>query len=231
MQSETLAITKTQERVNSYVASVYGWMTLGLFVTALSGVVALSSRSFVLYVLFNRFAFFGIIIAELLLVVYLSTRIAKISLSQARAVFLIYSALNGITLGIILLAFTGASVVSTFMIAAGTFGVMAIYGYSAKRDLTSLGSLAMMGLWGIILASIVNLFLKNDAAQWVVTYLGIAVFVGLTAYDSQKIREIAQSGAHDEAALKKLSILGALTLYLDLINLFLLLLRIFGKRK
>ena len=228
--SEAMALTPVQVRVNKFLASVYGWMALGLFLTSFMAFFTLASGLFA--AIFSvPFLFYGFLIAEIGLVIYFSVRINKISIARAKAVFLVYSALNGVTLSVILLAYTGASITSTFMVTAGTFGAMAIYGYSTKRDLTSIGSLAFMSLIGIILASIANMFLKNSGLDSVITYLGVAIFIGLTAYDSQKMKQIGESQSHDSEDLKKASIQGALALYLDFINLFLFFLRIFGRRR
>jgi len=145
--------------------------------------------------------------------------------------FLIYAVLNGLTMSIIFLIYTSNSIATTFYVTAGTFGAMRLYGYYTKKDLTSLGNMAMMALIGIIIASIVNMFLQNDMMYWIITYLGVAVFVALTAYDTQKLKELGSRGFTNDESMEKTSILGALTLYLDFINLFLFLLRIFGSRK
>ena len=138
----------------------------------------------------SQIVFFGIIIAELLLVVYLSRSIHKMSQNTAIMAFLIYAVLNGLTMSVIFMMYTTSSIASTFFVTAGTFGAMSLYGYYTKRDLTKLGNLAFMGLIGIILASVVNIFLQNDMMGWIITYLGVAIFVGLTAYDTQKLKEI-----------------------------------------
>lgn len=229
-KNEILVLTPVQVRVNKFLASVYGWMTLGLFVTSFMAFFTLASGLFA--VIFSvPFLFYILLFAELGLVIYFSVRINKISSTRAKTVFLVYSALNGITMSAILLAYTGASISSTFMVTAGTFGAMAMYGYSTKRDLTSIGSLAFMSLIGIILASVANIFLKNSGLDSVITYLGVAIFIGLTAYDSQKMRQIGESQTRDSEGLKKAAIQGALALYLDFINLFLFFLRIFGRRR
>jgi len=150
---------------------------------------------------------------------------------MAITVFMVYSILNGLTMSVIFLVYTSSSISTTFLITAGTFGAMSLYGYYTKKDLTSIGNMAMMALIGIIIASIVNIFLQNEMMYWIISYLGVAVFVGLTAYDTQKLKEIGSRGFANEEGMEKIAILGALTLYLDFINLFLFLLRIFGDRK
>ena len=161
----------------------------------------------------------------------LSAAINRLSATAAMMMFLVYSALNGMTLSIIFVVYTRSSIASTFFVTAGTFGAMSLYGHLTKRDLTSWGSFLTMGLFGIIIASVVNIFLKSEMVTWIVTYIGIFVFIGLTAYDTNKLKIIARQGFNDEETEKKVGILGALTLYLDFINLFLLLLRVLGGRR
>jgi hypothetical protein len=154
-------------------------------------------------------------------------------MSQTMAIgaFLLYSVLNGLTMSVIFMAYTSNSIATTFYITAGTFAAISFYGYTTKKDLTSIGNMAFMALIGIIIASVVNMFLKNEMMYWIISYLGVAVFVGLTAYDTQKLKEIGSRGFTNEEGMEKMSIMGALTLYLDFVNLFLFLLRIFGGRK
>jgi hypothetical protein len=179
----------------------------------------------------NRIVFYGLIFAELGLVIYLSARIEKLEAKTATGLFLLYSALNGVTLSLVLMLYTATSVATTFLVTAGMFGSMAIYGYVTKKDLSSLGSFMFMGLIGIIIASLVNIFMQSSMMSWVISGIGVIVFTGLTAYDVQRISQMgvtAMSGS--EGAMKKMAILGALTLYLDFINLFLMLLRFLGNR-
>ena len=170
-------------------------------------------------------------IGELALVVYLTSAINRLSQTTAIAVFLLYSLLNGLTMSVIFLVYTTGSIASTFFVTAGTFAAMSIYGYTTKKDLSSIGNMAFMALIGVIIASVVNWFLQSEMLYWIVTYLGVAVFIGLTAYDTQKLKEIGSRGFVDQENMEKMSILGALTLYLDFINLFLFLLRILGNRR
>ncbi len=180
----------------------------------------------------NPLVMWGLLIGELLLVVGLSAGISKLSGSTATFLFLLYSGLNGLTLSAIFLVYTTSSIASTFLICAGMFAAMSIYGLTTKKDLTSLGSFLFMGLIGIIIASIVNIFLKSSAFQFVISGIGVIVFVGLTAYDSQKLKLMGESAPYDDAlAIRRGTILGALTLYLDFINLFLMLLRFFGQSR
>jgi FtsH-binding integral membrane protein len=150
---------------------------------------------------------------------------------MAIGAFLLYSVLNGLTMSVIFMAYTSSSIATTFYITAGTFAAMSIYGYTTKRDLTSIGNMAFMALIGIIIASIVNIFLQNEMMYWIISYLGVAIFVGLVAYDTQKLKEIGSRGFVNEEGMEKSAIMGALSLYLDFINLFLFLLRIFGDRR
>lgn len=215
----------------SFFPKVYGWMTVGLALTALASVLTLSSEAMLQFIFGNRLVFYGLIIGELGLVIALSAAINRVSSMAATLMFLAYSALNGITFASIFLVYTSSSIASTFMVAAGTFAAMSLYGYATKRDLTGWGSFFFMGLIGIVIASLVNIFLRSEMITWITSYLGVFVFVGLTAYDTQKIKMIGQGGFADSESGKKAAILGALTLYLDFINLFLMLLRIMGSRR
>ena len=180
----------------------------------------------------SKLTFFGLIIAELALVWYLSARIDRISFTTATLMFIIYSLLNGAMLSSVFLLYTASSIASTFFITAGTFGVMCVYGYLTKRDLTSLGNLCLMAVIGLIIAGLVNLFLQSSLMSLIVSGIGVLVFVGLTAYDSQKIkRMLLQEGLEVNDSTRKIALLGSLTLYLDFINLFLYLLRFLGDRR
>lgn len=214
-----------------FLQAVFSWMTLGLALTGVVAWLTANNDTMVRTIVGNQILFFGLILAELGLVVALSAALPKLSYSTAGMLFLLYSGLNGLTMSVILLAYTATSIAAVFFITAGTFGAAALYGATTKRDLTSMGSLAFMGLIGIILASIVNMFLQSSALHWIISYVGVAVFVGLTAYDMQKLQQIHASGTARGEEGAKLSILGALRLYLDFVNLFLMLLRIFGNRR
>jgi FtsH-binding integral membrane protein len=220
-----------KNNITIYLTRVYNWMALALFITGLVAYYAATSEQVKNLIFTSKFIFYGLIIGELLLVVYLSRAIQKISQNTAIMVFLLYAILNGLTMSVIFMIYTTSSIASTFYITAGTFGVMSLYGYYTKNDLTKIGNLAMMGLIGIIIASIVNMFFQNDMMGWIITYLGVAIFVGLTAYDTQKLKEIGANGFKNGESMEKIAIMGALTLYLDFINLFLFLLRIFGNRR
>ena len=217
-----------QEASSIFLAKVFNWMAIGLGVT---GIVAyFTAYSGLAMVLIASPLFFVLMIAELGMVFYLSARIEKIQASTATALFAGYSVLNGLTLSMIFLAYTSSSIAGTFFITAGMFGAMAIYGLVTKRDLSGLGSFMFMGLIGIIIASVVNIFLKSSSVYWVISMIGVLVFTGLTAYDVQKIKRMGEEGimAQGESAIRKGAIMGALALYLDFINLFLMLLRFFG---
>jgi FtsH-binding integral membrane protein len=213
----------------SFFPRVYGWMAVGLLVSAAAAVALLGSPQALKFVYGSRFVFFGLILGELGLVFYLSARVMSMSSAAAKGAFVAFAALNGITLASIFLVYTTASIASTFVVSAATFGATSAYGMVTKRDLSGFGSFVVMGLFGIIIASVVNLFLKNEAVYWITTYIGVFVFIGLTAYDTWKLKKISVSATGEAAG--NLAILGALTLYLDFVNLFLMLLRLFGKRR
>lgn len=217
--------------IPAFLARVYAWMTAGLLTTALAAFVTLSSPTLLRAIVGNRVLFFGLMIAELGLVVWLSGLVGRLSATAAGAVFLLYSALNGLTLSIVFLAFTSASIVSTFVVTAGTFGAMSVWGLVTKRTLDGLGSFAFMGLIGVILASVVNIFLKNDMLGFVVSCVGVIVFVALTAYDTRKLKMMAETVDGTSEAGRRGAVSGALALYLDFINLFLMLLNLFGRRR
>ncbi len=221
---------RTAVLVNDFVRSVYNWMFIGL---ALTGVIAFfvsNNDAIKQFVFGNKIVFFGLLIAELALVFSISGMVNRMSAATATMFFVIYSALNGVTLSFIFLIYTAATITTTFFICAATFLACSIYGWTTKRDLTSLGGFFMMGLFGIIIASVVNIFFRSSAMHMVISYIGVFVFIGLTAYDTQKLKNMAmtQPAGLDGAVIRKGAILGALSLYLDFINLFLMLLRIFG---
>jgi len=225
----------TQEQIQveqaNFMSKVYSWMTGALIITGLVAYYVASSPELINLIVGNKILFFGLIIAEIACVGYISARINKITAQTATGLFVGYSVLNGLTLSMIFLIYTASSIATTFFIAAGTFGIMSFYGYYTKRDLTSIGNLAFMALIGLIIASVVNMFLQSEMMYWITTYAGILIFVALIAYDTQKIKEMNIIGNEGTEEDKKEAILGALSLYLDFINLFLYLLRIFGDRK
>lgn len=219
------------QNISVYFTKVYNWMAVALLLTGLVAYFTAQSEMMIQTIFGNRILFFGLIIGELALVGYISARINKLSSYNATLLFLTYTFLNGLTMAVIFMAYTSESISSTFIITAGTFGAMSLYGYSTKSDLTKLGNLAFMALIGVIIASVVNMFMKSEMMSWIISYLGVAIFIGLTAYDTQKLKRIAINGFENEESMEKSAILGALTLYLDFINLFLFLLRILGDRK
>lgn len=234
MESAPLKQTQTQVqvRVNSFIRSVYNWMAIGLGITGFVAYYVANTESLRQLIFGNQILFFGLIIAEFGLVIAISARIQKMQASTATALFVLYSALNGATLSLIFLIYTASSITSTFFICAGTFVTCSIYGWTTKRDLTSVGGFMTMGLIGIIIASVVNIFLRSSAMYMIISYIGVIVFVGLTAYDTQHLKNMAmtQPDGLEAGVVRKGAILGALKLYLDFINLFLMLLRIFGNR-
>ena len=227
--TNTMTVARARQEASTvFLAKTFNWMAVGL---AITGVVAyFTAATGVAYSIIGSPLFYVLIFAELGLVFYLSARIAKIQASTASGLFIGYSVLNGLTLSVIFLAYTSSSIAATFFITAGMFGAMAVYGLVTKKDLSGWGSFLFMGLIGIIIASVVNIFLQSSAVSWVVSMIGVIVFTGLTAYDVQKIKRIGEDGIMSQGAeaIRKGSIMGALTLYLDFINLFLMLLRFFG---
>jgi len=214
----------------SLLTSVYGWMTGGLALTGMVAFLVFRVPSLTNAIVGSGL-YWALLIAELLLVLALSALINRISPATAALLFIGYSLLNGLTLSVIFLVYTAASLASTFFVTACTFGAMSLYGYTTKRDLSTIGNLCFMGLIGVVIASIVNIFFANPALYWAVTYIGVLVFVGLTAYDTQKIKQMAYAADMTDPSVRKLAIIGALHLYLDFINLFLLLLRLMGRRR
>lgn len=233
MQSIPAQRTEVQIRVNTFIRSVYNWMAIGLALTGFTALYVSNSETMLKLIFGNQLIFFGLIIGELVLVFSLASRVNKMQASTATSLFVLYAALNGVTLSAIFLIYTRSSITSTFFICAATFVASSIYGMVTKRDLTSMGQFMFMGLIGIVIASVVNLFMRSSGMSLIVSYIGVIVFVGLTAYDTQKLKTMAlsQPDGLDGATIRKGAILGALTLYLDFINLFLMLLRILGSRE
>jgi FtsH-binding integral membrane protein len=230
MNQQDINYFKTEDQViiarNTLIRQVYAWMGTGLLITAFIAFVTISTPALFNAVVGNKIIFYGLMIGEFGLVVTLSAAINRISASFATMMFLAYSALNGITFSVILLVYTADSIASTFFVTAVMFGAMSAYGYFTRRDLTSWGSFLFMGLIGVVIASVVNIFLKSSSVSWIISAIGVLVFTGLTAYDTWKIKALAAQGGG-----RKPAILGALTLYLDFINLFLMLLRLLGRRR
>lgn len=232
---------ETNELVRNYAAkaaqsalfrSVYLWMTLALAITGFTAMYIAKSYTFLEMIAQNSMMFWGLLIAEIGLVMYLSARIQRISFTTATLLFIAYSIVNGLTLSILFMVYTMSSIATTFFITAGTFGAMALFGYITKKDLTRIGSLCGMAVIGLIIATIVNMFLHNSMMDMVISGIGVLVFVGLTAYDSQKIKQMLTGDDIEiNETTQKIALMGALTLYLDFINLFIYLLRLFGDRK
>lgn len=209
---------------------VYVWMTMALAITGICAYGVATSPSIMEMFFANSMTVWILLIAELGLVFYTTARIDKLSLSTATTLFIVYSALNGVTLSSIFLVYSMTSIAKVFFITAGTFGAMAIYGYSTKTDLSRIGNILFMALIGLIIATVVNIFLRSTMFDLILCYIGVAIFVGLTAWDSQKIKKVLAMQVDMGEGAQKLALMGALSLYLDFINLFLYLLRIFGNR-
>jgi len=217
-------------KVNSFIRSVYNWMAIGLALTAVTAFYVSQSETLLQIIFGNSIVLIGLIVGELGLVFYLSSRVQKIQASTATALFVLYSVLNGVTLSAIFIVYTSSSIASTFVVCALTFAACSIYGMITKRDLTSMGGFMIMGLIGIIIASVINMFFRSPGMSMIISYVGVLVFVGLTAYDTQKLKNMAMTLPEDAsgAMVRKGTIMGALSLYLDFINLFIMLLHIFG---
>ena len=221
--SKTAGVRRADKSENTTLfRNVYLWMTMALFITGATALTVSDSPTLLNAIFGSKVAFFGLIIAELALVIILSSFIFRMSFLTATLMFIAYSILNGATLASIFLLYTASSIASTFFVTAGTFGAMALFGYFTKRDLSGIG---------IIIATVVNLFLRSETMMWVITYIGVLVFVALTAYDTQKIKKMVMNAEVVDESTQKIALLGSLTLYLDFINLFLYLLRILGSRK
>jgi hypothetical protein len=217
------------ERVTAFLRKVYGWMCVGLGLTALVALAVAGSPTVLQAIVSNRILFFGLVIAELGLVFYLSARVSRLAPGTAAGLFLLYSALNGVTLAFIFLAYTGTSIATTFLVTAGMFGALALFGSTTKRSLAGVGQFVFMGLIGLVLASLVGMFWHNSGLQFVISIVGVIVFTGLTAWDAQRLKQMAV--VTPEGQVGSYAIVGALALYLDFINLFLFLLRFMGGRR
>ena len=209
---------------------VYLWMTMALAITGFTAYGVATSPGILQTIYSNPAVMWGLVIAELILVITVSGAINRLSLSVATLLFIVYSVLNGALLSSVFLVYTASSVATVFFITAGTFAAMALVGYTTKTDLSSMGKILLMALIGMIIATIVNLFVKSTGLELIISYIGVLVFVGLTAYDSQKIKQMLLQAPDASEGAQKVALLGALSLYLDFINLFLYLLRIFGRR-
>ena len=232
----TNVVTREQELEMSaafpvLMRKVYLWMTLALVITGFTAYYVAHNETLLTALVTNQILLWGLVIGELVLVFVLSAAINKLSLTMATLMFVLYSLLNGATMSFIFLIYTYSSITNVFFITAATFVAMAAFGYFTKTDLTSMGKILMMALIGIIIATIVNIFTKSEGLAMILNYLGVLVFVGLTAYDSQKIKQMMLTATDAGEGAQKMALLGALSLYLDFINLFLYLLRLFGSRR
>jgi len=216
-------------RVTAFLSKVYGWMFLGLLITAGTALMVASSETLIETLILNRVLFWILVLGQLGLVFFLSARVAHISPATAAGLFMLYSAMVGVTSSVIFLIYTGASIVSAFMIAGAMFGAMAVFGTLTKRSLAGVGQFMFMGLIGLIIASIVNIFWLNSALYFVISVVGVIVFTGLTAWDAQRLKQMAV--ALPDGRVGSFAVVGALSLYLDFINLFFFILRLFGGRR
>ncbi|MGC2866659.1 Bax inhibitor-1/YccA family protein [Proteus vulgaris] len=231
-RSNNSIVQRTGSGLQTFMAQVYGWMTVGLLLTAFVALYVASSEALLSMIFSSKVVFFGLIIAQLGLVFVLSGMVHKMSGAMATSLFMLYSVLTGVTISSVLLVYTASSIASTFFICAAMFGALSVYGYTTKRSLTGMGSFLFMGLIGIIIASIVNIFMQSSMMSMVISYAGVLIFAGLTAYDTQKLKDMGNEiNQEDKENMRRYSIMGALTLYLDFINLFLMLLRILGDRR
>jgi len=226
---EQVVGAQAAERASAFLRLVYWWMAIGLGVTALIAFFVASSPALTSIFLGNRLVFFALLIGELGLVVYLSGWVARMTPGMASGLFLLYSALNGVTLSAVLLAYTGESVATTFVVTATMFGALALFGTVTRRSLAGVGQFVFMGLIGLILASIVGMFWHNDALQFLISVVGVIVFTGLTAWDAQRLKQMGASMPVGQGG--SMAVVGALSLYLNFVNLFLILLRFQGRRE
>ena len=222
-QSSTLAFP-------AFMSKVYLWMTLALVVTGMTAYYVASTPAILYAIVSNQIAFWGLFIGELVLVFVLSSRIMRLSFVTASLMFVAYSVMNGIFFSFIFLAYTEQSIATTFLITAGTFGAMSLFGFVTKRDLSAMGRILFMLLIGLLIATVVNIFMKAEGLTLILNYAGVVIFVGLTAYDTQSIKQMLQEHGDKEGA-EKIALLGSLSLYLDFINLFIYLLRFFGESR
>ncbi|WMY95064.1 MAG: Bax inhibitor-1/YccA family protein [Arsenophonus sp.] len=218
--------------IQTYMSQVYGWMTVGLLLTTFVSWYAINNGNIITYLAMHSWMLIGLIITEIGLVIGLSFLLPRLSASAATAMFMLYSMLTGITTSLVLISYTGASIVSTFFITAAMFGSLSLYGYSTKRNLSSMSIFLFMAIIGIIVASLVNIWLRSAGLMLIISYFAVLIFSALTAYDTQKLKNMgSQIDSSDQDNMRKYAIVGALTLYLDFINLFLMLLRIVADRR
>ena len=232
IEFQNQVIQSVNAAYRTLMGKVYLWMTLALAVTGLTSLYVASSPGLVQSIFASRGTFWLLVIAELALVFILSARIMKMSFSTAGIMFALYSVLNGVTMSFIFIAYTSTSIATAFFVTAGMFAAMSFIGFVTKKDLSSFSSFFTMALIGLIIASVVNIFLNSSVMYWIITYVGVLLFVGLTAYDTQKIKQmLIEYGDEVNDSTQKLALIGSLSLYLDFINLFLYILRLFGNNK
>jgi len=229
--TDNISLQQANEKITQrFITAVYGWMVAALAISGIAAFAVFNSETLFYFIFGSRFTYMGLIIAELALVFILSAGIRKMSFMAAVASFIIYSIVNGLTLSSVLFAYTSTSIVRIFVITALMFGAMSAYGATTKNNLQSAGKYLMMAVIGLVIASLVNLFMRSSSLDWLISFVTVGVFTGLTAYDTQKISEVARYAQNNES-YKKVAIIGALELYLDFVNIFLSLLRLFGKRR
>ena len=216
------------QRVSTVMKGVYMRMTFGLLATAIVALLA-NAQGFVYYMHTHSLVYWGLFIAEIAIVLYLSARLTKMSSAAAAGFFYLFAVINGLALSSIFVVYTGASIAKTFFITAGTFGGMTVFGYTTKQDLSKMGSVLYMALWGLIICLIVNMFARSSTLDWIISIAGVIIFVGLTAWDTRQIKTMAEQLPASSAG--HLATIGALSLYLDFINLFIYLLRFFGSSR
>lgn len=231
LYQNSMDMTEVRIKEQSFITRVYGWMSFALTVTGLVSLYIATNSTLISKIATGKYLLLGIIVAELILVIAITSMINRLSFFAASTMFVIYSVLNGVTFSTIFLIFTMSSIASTFFATSATFAIMSCYGWYTKKDLTTIGNICFMALIGIIIASLVNIFMQSSGLYWIITYVGVLIFVGLIAYDTQKIKAMSGQFAINSEDGKKGALLGALALYLDFINLFLMLLRILGDRK
>ena len=228
---DNISLQQANEKISQrFITAVYGWMVAALAISGIAAFAVFNSETLLYFIFGNRFTFLGLIIAEFALVIILSAGIRRMSFPAAAASFVIYSIVNGLTLSAVLFIYTSTSVVRIFVITALMFGAMSVYGATTKSSLQSAGKYLMMAVIGLVIASLVNIFMRSSSLDWLISCVTVGVFTGLTAYDTQKITQAARY-AQDNEDFKKVAIIGALELYLDFVNIFLALLRLFGKRR
>lgn len=230
MTNNTMNVAQVESQVRSFLTRTYLWMTLALLVTGVTAFVTANSPAIQSLIFGNSWTWLVLIIVQFGVVIALSAAISKMSPIVATIVFFLYAALTGVVFSVLVFSYTATSIASTFVVTGGLFGIMAIYGLTTHRDLTAVGTLGFMALIGIILMSLVNIFLRSETVYWIISIVGVLIFVGLIAYDNQKLRRMATQVDANSDQGQKASILGALALYLDFINLFLFLLRLMGRR-